>query len=298
MDFTSIIENIITSATVASAVAWSLKKIVDHKLLKDIEIIKSKLNFDSQCELGNVKAKNEYELEARKRLYTELGPLKFQLLLACRDLSGRILRHGTGKQYTISTESYYGKSTIYRLIKPLAFLELVEDKLNITDFSLDEDSLSLLKLRVALHNALCSGSIACDHPNADWTTQAQHIFADNIPVIAKSLVITNDSSVRSICSFDEFDKFLTNGNFSNDPSPLLEILHNFSIATHPIFWVRLVCMGYVCHCYAKKYASTIGLTVEEYNIDVLLSSSSDSYIASNSKKYANIISMVATANSL
>lgn len=39
--------------------------------------------------LGEQSAHREYVLEAKKQLYHSIGPLRFQLLLACRDAAHR-----------------------------------------------------------------------------------------------------------------------------------------------------------------------------------------------------------------
>ena len=47
----------------------------------------------SQRRLAAYQARVNYELSARKRLYEALGPLRFQLLIAARDVIRRVGPH-------------------------------------------------------------------------------------------------------------------------------------------------------------------------------------------------------------
>ena len=70
--------------------------------------------------LGEKASEREYRLEGCKRLYRLVGLLRFQLLVARRDLAGRIeaqvRRQYVFKVTSIGPESYYGRSTLYRLL--------------------------------------------------------------------------------------------------------------------------------------------------------------------------------------
>src|SRR5216683_4177014 len=70
--------------------------------------------------IGEKASEREYRLEGCKRLYRLVGLLRFQLLVARRDLAGRIeaqvRRQYVFKVTSIGPESYYGRSTLYRLL--------------------------------------------------------------------------------------------------------------------------------------------------------------------------------------
>jgi len=140
------IPTILTSFGISAAGAWALARaLVNHRLSKDLERYKSEWQRELEAEkvtlsgkvrqqvettLADRTADREYELEARKRLYQVIGPPKFQLLIACRDASRRIEEHAQRIEYSTRLEGYYGRSTLYRLVRPLAIsmLQKTEDK--------------------------------------------------------------------------------------------------------------------------------------------------------------------------
>ena len=106
----------------AAGAYWLARTLVQHKLNRDIENYKSELarqldaqktlaaqdlerlkntlqleqsrikatmdaqiRMEVEAQLGELAVQRQYEYEARRRLYTAIGPLRFQLLLACRD---------------------------------------------------------------------------------------------------------------------------------------------------------------------------------------------------------------------
>jgi hypothetical protein len=157
---------VLLSATGAGgATAFALTKIiVTHRLTLEVEKFKSdqeagreenatrleaQVRKEVEILLGDRAADREYALDARKRLYAAIGPLRFQLLLACRDLTGRIISHGTRKNYSTSVETYYGRSTLFRIIRPLALSELIERQIAYADFAVDPAAVRLLKFKKA-----------------------------------------------------------------------------------------------------------------------------------------------------
>lgn len=116
MDIATLIAALTSSLGVSAATAtWLTRTLIGHRLKKDFESFKSDLDRERAKEkasvegtvrqqvetvLGELAAQRQYILDARKRLYTAIGPLRFQLLMACRDLAGRV-------QAGTTTPSYY-----------------------------------------------------------------------------------------------------------------------------------------------------------------------------------------------
>jgi hypothetical protein len=141
MQITDFLEFSLPTFGISIATAtWLAKQLVDHGLKPDLQRQKSELvarlavekthidaNVRQQVDtlLADRAADREYALEARKLFYQSIGPLRFQLLLACRDLAGRIIAHSRNP-YDTGLASYYGKSFLYRLLRPLALSELIE----------------------------------------------------------------------------------------------------------------------------------------------------------------------------
>lgn len=112
---------------------------------RDLEVLKSRLSAENDA----AKAKRDYEYDARKRLYTDLYPLAFQLQETARSAQNRIrnialacrggwLAEGPDNWMT-GTDPYYFTSVIYTLVAPLAIYELMTRKLTSLDLTLDED---------------------------------------------------------------------------------------------------------------------------------------------------------------
>jgi len=142
------------------------KSTLDGELAKQKAVFEGNIRTAVESFLGERAADREYELEARKRLYTTIGPLRFQLLIACRDLAGRIETHPR-RNYSTAVDRYYGRSTLFRILWPLAVAELIERQIAYADFSVDPSALNLLRFKRAAFAALTGGSIVCNHPNAD-----------------------------------------------------------------------------------------------------------------------------------
>ena len=82
----------------------------------------------SQRSLAKRQALLDYEYNARKRLYEVIGPLRFQLLIACRDVVRRVAGHTRSRRWNMNPADYYGNNTLYRLLRPLAICTLIERK--------------------------------------------------------------------------------------------------------------------------------------------------------------------------
>ena len=82
-------------------------------------IVGGLVTFLSQNRLLARKAQLDYELDAKKRLYEVVGPLRLQLLLAARDVVRRFQMHHKNN-WNMDPKDYYVKSCIYRLLAPLA----------------------------------------------------------------------------------------------------------------------------------------------------------------------------------
>ena len=126
MDVGTIITSVASSLGIsAGTAAWLSRSWITHRLTKDLESYKSSLSTrleehktaltkqmeehksrldrerdawqaelrrDTEGALGDKAAEREYLFSARKRLYEATGALRFQLLLACREIAERVKR--------------------------------------------------------------------------------------------------------------------------------------------------------------------------------------------------------------
>jgi hypothetical protein len=112
MDTLTVITSLVSSGALSlGAARWLTTHLVDHRLAKDLanhkaaldeRLATSKSQLDHQLAVANAQleatlrkgveeylsdkaAERQYRLEARKRLYAAIGPLRFQLVVACSD---------------------------------------------------------------------------------------------------------------------------------------------------------------------------------------------------------------------
>ncbi len=275
--------SVLSSAGVTVLGLWLFsEKIFDNRLARSLE--KAKLEWAGEQRkqiemyLGEKKAERDYEYEAKKRLYTAIGPLKFQLLLACRDLTHRIREHGDyGYNYSLSASNYYGYSTLYRIIRPLAISELIERQIAYADFAVDSDAIMLLRFKRSAYSALCGGDMICNNPNANWDMQVEHIYYHSITTLATAIIMDDNGERRPMYA-DEFKAFVQTEVGLKTLSPLPEIMSDFTPITKPIFWNRLVCYADICARLVNAQGGRADFETITLNINSLLDLSADDYI--------------------
>ena len=287
-------------SSVVALLSGFLSSWLTYRFIKRQEIIdqarwQGEIRKEVEVYLGDKSAEREYNLEARKRLYHAIGPLRFQLVIACRDAATRIGNHGLLKRYVMTMDSYYGQNTLYRLLRPLAIAELIEQQITYADFSVDRSAIALLRFKRAVHMALTDGDAILDHPKANWSSEVEHLFSGTLSSLANSLIIEDEdvSNKKLPMHYHEFEALLEDPRNLTLFSPLAFILHNFNISDKPIFWARLVCFGYICNEYVRQAGNAIGFASSPFDLDKLLSISQDDYILANIEGYKKVFQSLA-----
>lgn len=267
--------------------SWLTYRFIRRQEIMDQARWQGDIRKEVETYLGDRSAEREYVLEARKHLYKTIGPLRFQLVIACGDVSSRIRNYGAGPRYAMTMKRYYGWSTLYRLLRPIAIVELIERQIAYADFSVDKTAIALLKFKRAVYTALTDGDAILDHPNANWNNQVEHLFSDTLVTIANSFVIQDDdaSGGKRAMSIYEFENFTQQSKNLYAFSPLVEILETFNIQDKPIFWARLVCFGHICNEYVRQAGSSIGFVYQPFDLKAMLSLVEDKYILTNIDEY-------------
>ncbi len=293
-DITTIISSLASSIGITAAGTWWVgRQWVKHKLTKALEAQKADWNKELEKqkaiwqgevkrsvenELADKAALREYEFAARHRLYTAIGPLRFQLLIACRNLALHINTLGLENvQYSLAPTNYYGKSTLYRLILPLTIAELIERQIYFTDFSVESEAVDLLRFKKAAFRSFNSNKPILNHPRVSWDKQIEHLFHHTVSTIANSLIIHEKESPKRPMHFHEFEEHIQQQDSRQTIAPLSNILMGFEIKKKPIFWIRLVFYAYVSAMLVNKIGVKIGF--ENINIEPakLLNLSSDEF---------------------
>lgn len=306
MDIVTLITSITSSLGISVVAAWKLSdKLVTHRLSKDLEKYKvewqkelekekaklqAEMRKESEIYIGDKAAEREYKFDALKRLYNATGSLRFQLLVACREASTRIESHCYREAFPISLERdrYYGRSTLYRLLRPIAISELIERQMAYADFSVDPAAIDLLLFKKSVFMALTGGEIANKHPNLNWQEQREHSFYDNLSRSATALIVNNDGKER-VMHFHEFDSFLQNPDNLKRIAPLPRLFTDFTMASKPIWGLRLISFGYICNEFLKSEGKEIKFGHRPYIVKKMLGSTKDNYILSRIEEYEELI---------
>ncbi len=288
MDLPDFFLTIFSSLAVSAGGAWYLaRELIAHRLDKDRDERKGEIRREVESFLGDRAAEREYKLEAKKRLYQTIGPLRFQLLIASREFSNRIERH-LKREFSMQIKSYYGKSTLYRLLRLFAICELIEKQLSYADFSVDPSAVKLLRFKKAAGMALASDKPILSHPNARWDTQTEHIFYDNLSRVASRIIIEGPDGAERLMNFQEFSTFLKQKDTSQKLSPMPEILGSFTIDSKPVLWLRLVCLGYICSEFVRRSGLGVGFDEKEFHLKEMINVSDDTYTKENAGRIPGI----------
>jgi hypothetical protein len=322
MDISTIIAALASSGFVSvGGAAWLTKRLVDHRLAKDLKNHEERLNqklaaskaemdgrlATSKAEveamlrrgveeyLGEKAADRQYRLEARKRLYAAIGPLRFQLVLACSDFANRISRIGTGQQaYATSLTGYFGRSTVFRFLRIFGLAELIERQTAYADFSVDPSMVNLLRFKHAAFLCLSSSTISLDHPKASWDEQVEHVFHDTLSVIAAAMILSEADGRQRVVRFDEFNGFISSPKKLKTIHPIPRLMQDFSVTSKPILWTRLVALAGLCSGLVDSEGPQLGIVPEPFDGSKLLLASGDDFITVNHRLYCEVLRKIAS----
>jgi hypothetical protein len=319
-DYFTILSSLFSSMGGAAAAGWLSKQLISDRLKRNLEAYKNSLNQDlenyksalemkmegykarldiqrdehqaslhRQIEtvLGNDAADRQYVFEARKRLYTAIGPLRFQLLLACRQAAHRIEGHGA-HPYPLDLKEYYGQNMLYRILRPLAISDLIERHIAYADFSVDPSAIQLLRFRLAASLAWSGDRLVLDHPKVNWTRQEQHVVADRLAAVAEVLIQEPQPGNERVLRFREFEASLNTPDFVDRLDPFPSLFNEFDPVKKPILWLRLVCFGYICNEFVRS-GSELGFEQRRFPAQEMLLKSKDQHIEMYLKKYEQVI---------
>jgi len=210
-------------------------------------------------------ARRDYEYEARKRLYEAAEPLLFQLAERSEDLQGRIVglartaRNGDlepGRGW-LSREGYYLRSTVHRLISPVALFHLLQDQLTLVDLDLDHDMRAQYSMSKYLAWSLtdpfvlaaCSPVLEYDpYRKSGEAVPFQGVASGLLDAAAQSLIVRGDNVPGRVMRFGEFDDAYAaqDSTVRRACRQVADLLHDFHPRTHPVLWRILVTQAHLC----------------------------------------------------
>ena len=157
MEFPTIIMSVLSSLGITTVGVCPLGKTwLDSRFNHSSQSGKERSRNGSMRIWLSVPSRYKYEYKAKQRLYLAIAPMRFQLLLACRDLARRVEAYGRSKQHFYLdpyASSYYGMDTLYRAPRPLALAELIERQMAYAGFTIDQDALGLLWFKQAVSDS-------------------------------------------------------------------------------------------------------------------------------------------------
>jgi hypothetical protein len=139
------VETFDTVAIITAGISAGIS-ILSIYLTKKNDVTLEKLKSKLEIERAEHDARRDYEYEARKRLYQECEPILFQFAELSESALRRIYALARNakegnlgpERYWLSTDHYFIRSTIYRLIAPMAAFKLLQHRLTNIDLKLDQ----------------------------------------------------------------------------------------------------------------------------------------------------------------
>jgi hypothetical protein len=264
-----------------------LSYVFNRKSQHDLE----KLRADLEEKRRERDALRDYEYEARKRLYHECGPLLLQLM----ELSESALRRIQGLARTARQgnlgparpswladargpypQPYYFQSTVYWLLAPLAIVKLLQRRLTLLDFSLDQRIFTQYSLAREMYDTFSADfRLAVREPVLPYDPESeiaprkreqepqvyrkQGIHRGLVDIVAEAL-ITDVGQVGRIKSFGEFEQeYQVEGSPVNKAFTRVEyLLLSFHPKTQPVFWRLLITHAHLYRALLQTHVRSSG----------------------------------------
>jgi hypothetical protein len=204
-------------------------------------------------------ARRSYEFDARKRLYTRIEPLLFELTGAAESAYVRITDLARAARqdklngpngWLSDTDNYFVISTVHRLTSPLAFIRIWQRELTLVDLNLDH----LIRLRFAASRRLILSwsedfALAYARPSIPYDPsqhERQGMYIGEVERLADALIVV-EGDVRRVMSFGEFEAAYRHGGqgFMAAIEPLTRLLRDFHPEKQPITWRILIAQAHL-----------------------------------------------------
>jgi hypothetical protein len=265
----------------------SLKADLTTKNQKEIEILRSTLG-----EQGKEKdARRDYEYEARKRLYDQVEPIRFHLHESLEEAHYRVRslartarsgNLGSGPDNWLGGYGYYLRSTIYKLLLPVAYFRLLQSRMTFTDFNLDHNialQYALLKLYVRSFTddfefAHLKPELRYDPNHRAWERLSledpavfsrQALVLGDLECIADLFITREDGKTRAL-QFGEFEVLLNEKKDDENLQEVLNLFVGFSPERKPVLGRLLLVQA----CFAKLILLTYGPVTEPLQFSATL----------------------------
>src|SRR5215212_4260529 len=298
--------NIVAIITAGMSAGISILSIY---LTKKNDVTLEKLKNKLEIERAKHDARRDYEYEARKRLYQECEPILFQFSELSESALRRIYALARNAKdgnlgpdrFWLSTDHYFIRSTIYRLIAPMAAFKLLQRRLTNIELKLDQAiNIQYILAKILYYTFSSSPDLARSEPAVpydpdqigaeskgfDESTKKerrakyperfwlQGLKVGTIDILAETLILSekgSDNNIR-IKSFGEFEQqFFKKGesavshNGSNNTFEVFfTIFSYFHPKTRPVLWRVLITQAYLYNA-----IKNIRNSEEKFNISTI-----------------------------
>jgi hypothetical protein len=261
-----------------------IKGAIQHEYDQKLETHKAQLKVEQDREIERFKAqlrdtsaernaRRDYEYEARKKLYAEYEPLLFQLIEQSENAYYRILSLArTAREGDLTIDAggwleqpgYYMRSTIYKLLAPIALFKVIQQNLTFIDLSVDHGIAANYTLAKILYLTFtCDFELAAGKPAIMYQPHAddaqkrrdekpQEFWRQGIPLgcldnVLHDCMLSEDqpARLRTFGDFERVVKKLTDGDRWHDINLFFEIFQNFHPVTRPVLWRVLVTQAHI-----------------------------------------------------
>jgi hypothetical protein len=137
---------------------------------------------------------------------------------------------------------------------------------------------------------MSSSSLVLGHPNADWDDQIEHVYNDNLSIVAAAMIVTDGTpGIARSMRFDEFNRFASDQEWRKAIDPVPRLFEGFNPNEKPILWIRLVALAHLCSNFVEREGPGVGIPPEPYDVAKMLGASADQHIAKEAASYREVI---------
>lgn len=236
-------------------------------------------------------ARRDYEYDARKRLYTEIEPLLFQLFEAAEQSYFRVIslaRSARADELThddkLGQVNYYLHSTMYYMVLPAVIFRLIRTRMTFLDLDLDEHistkyyltKIYAFSLTDHFILAKADPELPYDPDNQNWedlikVDPAKHVRQGLVVGTMEALLdqmIKEDNKGTRVMTFSEFTAELTKDTLSAPMSELQRLFLKFTPTTRPVLARMLLVQACLSNLILESYeiqsASDLRLSIERF----------------------------------
>ena len=294
------------SVAIITAIISAGISILSIIITKRNDIALERLKNELEIKKDEQTARRDYEYEARKRLYAECEPILFQFSELSESALRRIYalarnaREGNlgPERYWLSTDHYFIRSTIYRLIAPMAAFKLLQYKLTNIDLKLVQTiNIQYMLGKILYYTFSSSPELAQSEPAISYDPDyiaaesktltedqkkdlrirnpekywLQGLKVGTLDILAESLILTNRENGSRIKSFGEFEREFSgtviNGQTVIDKrfEVFITLFSYFQPKTRPVLWRALVTQAYIYNAIIKIHSSAGDLNLNNFD---------------------------------